>query len=348
MSNRCPLPIDWLDYLEGDRPEGVESHLHACPSCREALSLLEQQPGRVPSEDWAVGLAHLNAARLVEETAAAPAPAELWFSAGEWTFHDAEYRPPERSLVLVLSGSLQEDHDLSWYDVAPVRTDVEEALPTDFLLGEEESSFGSPLRLVLSFECKVERRQLESKVGALIDFDRVLMALGDKAEVRRWGNPLESAEDPRLHWETDFSATMEALRGPWLQHLEEAERVEEELSSKSDEIFFVPLEWQAQTPEPALAAAASETETERHWELMTQTLELRGRFAVDWDAGSLVFLIHRFRASDAMRLRLNVYVAGDDHPHASEVFEPAEDKQVSWGKAFVPDEIEKLGATVIE
>ncbi len=140
-------------------PERLTAHLRDCPSCSEVVSLQRQQPGSVQDQGWFERFRYMDGGRLVEEAVASPGVAELWLSAGSWRFHDTEYKPPERSLVLVLSDAIShESEEPSWFDVAPVRTDVEVALPTDFLVTADESSYGCPLRVVLSMECKVERR----------------------------------------------------------------------------------------------------------------------------------------------------------------------------------------------
>ena len=352
MSDSCPLPIDWLDYLEGEMPERLTAHLRDCPSCSEVVSLQRQQPGSVQDQGWFERFRYMDGGRLVEEAVASPGVAELWLSAGSWRFHDTEYKPPERSLVLVLSDAIShESEEPSWFDVAPVRTDVEVALPTDFLVTADESSYGCPLRVVLSMECKVERRQLESRVGSLADVDIVISALGERNAEWRWGNPLEGPEDPRLSWETSFLETLDALRGPWLQFLDGIgrEQASDPLTDDAElgDLLFFPVEWQAHGPEPALAAAASGHEKVRRWQLKTNNFRIDGSFSVDWDAGSLVFSIDHFWAPDTIRLRLHVYLKGEDEPRTSEVFQPVEGYRVLWPEPRVPDEVEKLGAKVV-
>lgn len=347
MSDSCPLPIDWLDYLEGEMPGEAENHLRDCPSCRQVLSLLREQTGNMPSLAWAKDLASLEGARLVEESVPNPAPAELWLSAGEWTFHDAEYRPPERSLVLVLSDALEETGNYSWYDVAPVRTDVEEALPTDLLLNANESNLDCSLRVVLAFECKVERRQLESRVGSLADVDIVVSALSDNGSSWRWGNPLESQEDPRLWWETDFLETMSSLRGPWLQCLDRAKQASEDSPppAEAEILTFVPKEWVEPVDERELVAASSR-ERKTRWEMESADLQMAGSFGVDWEQERLFFSIHRYRTNRPLRLRLLVYLRGSEEPEESEEFEPAQGRCVFWNLTRTPAEVDRLGARV--
>jgi hypothetical protein len=348
MSDSCPLPIDWLDYLEGKKPAEMKDHLRNCPSCREVLSLLSKQAGNVPSQAWAKHLASLNDARLTEEKAPRPAPAELWFSSGEWTLHDTEYRPPERSLVLVLSEDSQGVGGHSWYDVAPVRTDVEEALPTDLLLAAEESSLNCSLRVVLTFECKVERRQLESRVGSLADINIVFSALSDKTQAWRWGNPLESQEDQRLWWEPDFAETMAALRGPWLQYLDGAERISEVSPQpvEAEILTFVPKEWVEAVDERELVAASSNDQKKTLWELESAHLQMTGSFEVDWEQERLFFSIHSYHTERPLRLRLLLYLKGNEKPEESEEFELAQDRCVSWDLVRTPEEVDRLGARV--
>lgn len=349
MSDSCPLPIDWLDFLEDERSPEMEEHLRGCPSCREVLALVSEQAGTVPSPAWTEGLAGLMGARLTEERVSSPAPAELWFSAGRWTFHDAEYRPPERSLVLVLSEALRETGDYSWYDVAPVRTDVEDALPTDFLVKAEESSFDCSLRVVLSLQCKVERSQLDSKVGSLADVDIVISALGDEASAGRWGNPLEGPEDPRLRWEASFAETIEALRGPWLQHLDDPGWIEAKAAeiSGAEVLDFVPEEWVEELERDLVAAASGGRGKKVLWVLKKAGLEMKGSFDFDIEKGLLLFSIHRFTSERPMRIRLVLHLKGVDEPRESEEFEPAVGRRVTWSSTRGPREVKQLRARVV-
>lgn len=348
MSDSCPLPIDWLDYLETGKPAEMEEHLRNCPSCREVLSLQSEQPGNVPSPAWTEQLAGLESARLVEEEVSCPAPAELWFSAGEWTFHDSEYQPPERSLVLVFSETSLGTGGHSWYDVAPVRTDVEAALPTDFLVAAEESSFGCSLRVVLSLQCKVERRQLESRVGRLTDIDVVTSALGDDTSAWRWGNPLEGSEDQRLWWEPNFLETMDALRDPWLQLLDgvgHAGETEDDLADV-EVLDFFPKEWVAKAERELVAASSGEKKKTR-WELKSPHLQMAGSFEFEGSSEILFFAIQRLVSERPIRLRLVLYVKGNDEPEESEEFEPEEGYRVPWALPYGPGEVDRLSARVV-
>ena len=357
MSITCPLPVDWLDYVEGDKTEEMTAHLRDCPSCRQVLASLSEQPGRVPEPAWARRFSHARTGRLIEEEMAEPGVAELWLSASHWRFDDVDYEPPERSLVLVVAphhGSRNNEGGLHWYDIAPVRTDVEQALPTDFLVNSAESSFNAPLRVVLSLQCKVERRQLQTRVGQLQDIDIVFAALNDKTNAWRWGNPLEGPDDPRLWWEESFADTVKALRTPWLQYLDGAGREsmqDESVSGEHEQLAqvleFVPRAWShSREPERALAAAASDEGVESLWELASAALHVSGVFDNDWDTGHLLFAILRADVTQPVRLRLLLYLESSKDPVSSEVFEPKAGQRVRFAGTQVPSEVKRLGAEV--
>src|SRR3954454_1600063 len=117
MSSTCPLPVDWLDYLEGDKTDDMTAHLRVCPSCRQVLASLSEQPGRIPEPDWAERFAHAPSGLLVEEEVSEPSVAELWLSASHWSFADVDYDAPERALVLVVAHHGAHDNEqLHWYD----------------------------------------------------------------------------------------------------------------------------------------------------------------------------------------------------------------------------------------
>ncbi|MFL5901782.1 MAG: hypothetical protein ACJ75S_11375 [Solirubrobacterales bacterium] len=351
MSDSCPLPVDWLDYCEGSRPELMSAHLGECPSCRELVVSLSEQPGHAPPPAWAERFADTPGARLHSDQPQMASAAELWLSAVDWQIGEIQYEAPQSALLLVLS-SPGEGEGLEWLDVAPVRSDVEGALPTDFLLDVADSSYETPLRVVFSLQCKVERRQLHCRVGALTDADLLQIAFDPGLSAWRWGNPLESVEDPRLWWDSGFSETIEALRAPWLQWLEHVETEAPATAahpSQAQILSFVPRRrFGARGAAPALAAAASDEGEEGYWELVSPRLRVGGVFDNDWEDGRLIFVIGCYEAEPSQRLRLVVYLRGLSDPLASEALEPYVGLRVYWNHPGVPGEVEQLRAEVIE
>jgi hypothetical protein len=43
---RCPLPIDWLDYLEGAASDALTIHLGKCQPCQRLVADLKQSAGK--------------------------------------------------------------------------------------------------------------------------------------------------------------------------------------------------------------------------------------------------------------------------------------------------------------
>src|SRR5258707_9430712 len=56
MKTRCPLPIDWLDFVETGQPESLAAHLDDCSSCRVYVESLRGQAAVDDLGDWLNGL----------------------------------------------------------------------------------------------------------------------------------------------------------------------------------------------------------------------------------------------------------------------------------------------------
>src|SRR5687768_4906612 len=111
---RCPLPIDWLEYLEGAASGDFASHLRECRPCQLLVEELRRQvPGRprlrllrVPAADsWP---------RWQATQGVSPSLGEIWWS--RRTSQDSERAP-----FLIVSDAWAEG-GRSWCDVVPIST----------------------------------------------------------------------------------------------------------------------------------------------------------------------------------------------------------------------------------
>jgi hypothetical protein len=142
---------------------------------------------------------------------------------------------------------------------------------------------------------------------------------------------------------------MEALRGPWLQYLDSAERAGEDGNAVADaEILdFFPKDW-VEEAERELVAASSGGKRKTQWELKSPHLQMAGIFEFEGKTEILCFAIQQLVSERPLRLRLVLYVKGNDEPKESEEFKPEEGRRVSWALPYGPGEVAGLSARVVE
>jgi hypothetical protein len=379
MTRSCPLPVDWLDYLDGEREPELAEHLAGCRSCQVLVASLQAEiPTTVPA-DWSEAFTGRTDAVWHEDRPANPAPAEFWFSAADFDLDQVvvgavgsgktssfAYHALDRVLVLVLSHP-DEDH-VGWLDVVPVLSDVEGATDTDFLFSSEENTLGAPWRALFAHQLKVARRQLDTRVGSLSELgaSTLFAALAGDADEARWGVPLQHFDDPRARLDDQLEEALKRLRTPWLVLHDADDRDEQggadnpglhlvappsapapELSDESEPAGVF---WLAPVSEPlhefALAAASAPTAKKDFWAVEQEALKLVGKLDVDWQRGLLIFVISAASLHEqARRVRLHVRAAGKEY--ASEPFVPTEDTTVPLAEGLTKDAVDKLGAEVV-
>jgi hypothetical protein len=378
MTRSCPLPVDWLDYLDGEGEPELAEHLAGCRSCQALVaSLRTETPTTVPT-DWSEAFTGRTDAVWNEDRPTNPAPAEFWFSAADFELDELivgeakhgktssfAYHDVDRVLVLVLSHP-DRDH-LGWLDVVPVLSDVESASETDFVFSSEENTLGAPWRALFAHQLKVARRQLDARVGSLSELGASTLsaALADEADDARWGVPLQHPDDPRARLDDQLDEALRRLRTPWLL-LHDADDYDEQPGDENSGLRLVAPEtapepqlgdesgqagvfWLAPVSEPlhefALAAASSPTAKKDFWAVEREALKLAGKLDVDWQKGLLIFVISRASLHHASRVRLRVVAAGKEY--TSEPFVPAEDTTVPLAEGIMTAEVDKLGAEVV-
>src|SRR5258708_3886689 len=147
MITSCPLPIDWLEFLEGDGDPQLKKHLELCVSCQELVRRLEPTMGR--SLTIRPNLLHVQPS-FVPYDRAVIKPGDIWLSAGSFEGHNYRYGGVDQLLFLVLRSI--DDRAGRWFDVVPIFTDTDNAIPTDFNLVETETTLSWPLRLDLALQ----------------------------------------------------------------------------------------------------------------------------------------------------------------------------------------------------
>jgi transcriptional regulator with XRE-family HTH domain len=189
----CPLPIEWLDWLEeGSDRDPLASHLVQCASCKALVTAIRAQRADLQRELW---LERVD--RSLRRTLEVAKPTEAVF--GELWLTVAPEPATDRALVVVLDeGTTEEGQE--WYEAAPVSTDTDNALAVDLLLAAADSSLDVPLRVRFEDQAVLAREQLESRVATLSADGKEILerALSGEVGESHWGVPLEAATDPRL------------------------------------------------------------------------------------------------------------------------------------------------------
>src|SRR5947209_5154642 len=100
MDRRCPLPVDWLDFLENRPSSASAAHLGDCPSCKALLELLGSQPSLSKHGSELVGMT----TPAWQWTASQGAnPGDLWLCHATFDRRGYSYENDIRLLVVVIS-----------------------------------------------------------------------------------------------------------------------------------------------------------------------------------------------------------------------------------------------------
>src|SRR4051812_9091158 len=103
---KCPLPIDWLEWLQEPPHPPPSEHLEGCRSCQILVSLLGRSELDLPALE-----SPTNATSIAfEAPATRPSEGEVWVTAPADVDGD-------RAIVLVLDGPHHEFRR-DWYEVA--------------------------------------------------------------------------------------------------------------------------------------------------------------------------------------------------------------------------------------
>jgi transcriptional regulator with XRE-family HTH domain len=198
----CPLPINWLDWLEDPSDPLLAEHLERCPSCQTLVALLRRDhldlSGPQPPT--------VSGVTFEESAGAAPDAGELWVTTPADIGGD-------RALVLVLD-DLHEEFDRVWYEVAAADTTIERATELDLVLQPAETNVRSPLRLRFDVQGYVAEADLLQRAGALTEAGRTVVdaALHGSVDESRWGLPIEGPYDERLIQPDHNAAVVQQLQ----------------------------------------------------------------------------------------------------------------------------------------
>jgi hypothetical protein len=212
----CPLPVDWLDLLEGRPSVADRAHLGDCPSCRAVVAALSTSGSvgaePVATKTWTVA-ADTPVARLPKPPVFEHADVgQLW-----WTIEVP--KASSRLAVLVISVEEQAG-STSWLDVVPLWLDDAAATSGDLLLAPTDTSTDVWWRALFRHQLVLSQAQLDAPIGMLTDSGAALLeqAVSGQLPLARTGSLIEGEYDRRLAvdaWIADASRLLAAEYAVW-------------------------------------------------------------------------------------------------------------------------------------
>ena len=371
MTKACPLPIDWLNFIEDQDDPELERHLESCLSCQALVTALKDEAAGDEFGDW-LSRVDLSAAITFQPKKIERASfGELVLSASSYSDGDISYEGLDRVVFVVLdSGEQRSGHD--WFRVAPADTDVENATSTDLVLRPSETELATPWRVLFAHQAVLQAAQLEASIGALTDAGKETLrrALTGELGDERFGVTLEGPSDPRLVAEKPIEELMRTLRAPFFAFEGDAsteqeatgvvvEGLEQAIAARARDVaveaggalvYFEPVRDYVSrlfdsNLEPALAAAMESDET-TFWKLESSFGLIVGFFESALLDDRLEFVVqesHDFHANE-----IALVVHGRQRWFESEAFLPHRGARVVVAEraGFLDGEVETLAAKV--
>lgn len=305
----CPLPIDWLDLLDGRPSAASRSHLNDCAACRTVVASLEAARGAGPL-------------RVPMPDSRQPRPALASSDDSNITFGDLRWlEPPDGEVWLpVLVLGIVEEADGA-IDVAPLSLDRDAATSVDLLLDAADTTTAVPWRVAFRRQSLVSPAFVKARLGTLTDGGRrvVNKALDGAAPAERTGPELESDHDPRLladDWMRPLlTAAAEAL------DIGESED-DSPASSPADaspqqgKVLQFALRWElVNEPMQQLAAATSQLSARTLWATLDASwgLHVAARLLTDYATDRLLLEPVSIHGLDGL-ITLIVRTSVGDHP----------------------------------
>src|SRR5713226_1107456 len=224
----CPLPIDWLDYLEGREVQvdaDLDAHLAGCRRCQALVAALkERSVGRMlaPYQGAPLSLAPKWPKSTKEEASAG----QIWLTLESGT----EYASLSRQLVLVLGA--RPEFGTTWFSVAPLTTETELATSTDLLLGPKDTTLVVPLSVHFRLQAPLAREQLRAYVGETTESGRALIGEASRGTLiqEHFGSAVVRNGDTRLRRLKPMRESIAMLGSVYDAALMTAEEEAEELA----------------------------------------------------------------------------------------------------------------------
>jgi hypothetical protein len=305
----CPLPIDWLDLLDG-RPSTVSrAHLDDCTACRTVVASLEAtrstDPLRMPMPDNRQ-----------------PRPALASSDDSDITFGDLRWlEPPDSEIRLpVLVLGIVEEADGA-VDIAPLSLDRDAATSVDLLLDTTDTTTVVPWRVAFRRQSLVSSAFVKAQLGELTDDGRRVVneALDGAAPAERTGPELESDHDPRLLADDWMRPLLTAAVGALDMGEDEDDPLASSPAAASPQLGKVlqfVLRWESvNEPRQRLAAATSQWSARTLWATLDASwgLHVAARLLTDYATDRLLLEPVSVHGLDRL-VTLIVRTSVGDHP----------------------------------
>jgi hypothetical protein len=343
MNMQCPLPIDWLEFVEGASSEALESHLHECIPCQLLLARLkaEQRPIMRAKQmttrfEWP---------QWDESREECPKMGDVW-----WTClaPGGGKSRAMRLLVLVVSDLWKEKAE-SWCDVIPLKSDVENATSLDLLLFPSDTDLNTPWRVLLRRQTVASSRDLSARVGALTvgGLGILQKALEGEAPEGRFGPSIEDPEDLRVRNEEDFENALRDIGRSYAAMLEA-----DEVTSERPRVLQFPLH-RVQMQQRAmgslqLAADSAVKEEIFEWAVtLPDRGSIHGRIDYQYLEDKIVFIVENVVEPEQGLHSGAQFIFWSERlsePVVSEEFIPSSSKTVLLGQdlGVLPKEVSRL------
>jgi hypothetical protein len=343
MIMQCPLPIDWLEYVEGAGSEALELHLHECLSCQLLVAKLKAEHRPI----LGAGQIHSASAwpQWAESREVFPKLGDVW-----WTrlASGAGKTSAIRLLVLVVS-DLWKDKGDSWCDVIPLKSDVENATSLDLTLFPSDTDLNVSWRALLRRQTVASSRDLSARVGALTvgGLGIVQKALEGEAPEERFGFSIEDPEDIRLRNEEGFENALRDIGRTYAVALESDEGISDHPRVLQFQLHRVQMPQRAMGS-LQLAADTSVREEKFEWAVdLPDKGSIQGRIDYQYLEDKIVFVIENvIEVAQGLHSGAHFILWSErlSKPIESEEFVPSSSKTVLLGQdlGVLPKEISRL------
>ncbi|MGI9102549.1 MAG: hypothetical protein ACR2IF_08905 [Terriglobales bacterium] len=282
---RCPLPIDWLEYLEGTHSEKLSSHLPTCVSCQLLVEQLktEQRP-----EFNAVFLSQpTNWQKWAKDNSSVPTKGDIWLT------QDVLSTEHLRNVVLLVLSDVWQEKGDSWCEVAPLTTDIERASSLELVLQRNDTTLEVPMLVLFRLQTTVNTRDFGKRIGGLTEDGSAIVeaALDGHAPEHRFGPRVQDACDERLRAPEDLSKFVRVLGRPYALRVESEDTQPRLPLVISLELHRVPVE-QALAERLRLAADTGTIKREYQWiAVIPDRLSFKGRIEYAHSQDELFFVV---------------------------------------------------------
>ena len=340
---RCPLPIDWLECLEGAASDELEAHLSKCRPCQVLVEELRRDsrpslhPANLPKpESWP---------RWNETHQAAPTCGEIWWTRQSLGSADDDL---PRVPVLVIS-EVWPEKGSSWCELVPLSSDIENATSLDLVMLRSDTDMNVRWRALLRHQTIGATSDLETRIGQLTAQGETLVknVIEGRAPADRFGSPIDGAEDSRVRAPQEVDRAMRLIGCSYAELLTDREQ------AKPARVLAFPMRPAVAHGEsaagPLSLAASTDVEHETtSWSVdIPQRGRVHGRVDHRYLDDELVFVVEDI-TEEPLGFGATAWIAfWSDRlaaPVTSVPFDPKRDHEVSISKGLevFPQEITRL------